>query len=74
MARTAVHLASVARVGGMAVVMLSLAWAFLGDNFTSRTQLTTFGVAIVALAVVADAVIRAAVAPPPAFDERDEDE
>ncbi len=76
MARTLARLASVGcRVGGMAVVMLALGWALLGvhPNLTAR-QLAALGVATVALAVVTDVVIRAAVAPPPVFDEGDEDE
>lgn len=74
MARTLAHLTSVARVGGMALAMLAVAWALLGDTNLTARQLITFGVATVALAVVADAVIRAAVAPPPAIDEGDDDE
>jgi hypothetical protein len=56
-------------------VMLALGWALLGvhPNLTAR-QLAALGVATVALAVVTDVVIRAAVAPPPVFDEGDEDE
>jgi hypothetical protein len=65
---------AMARVGAISLVMLGLGWLFLSGTNLSDRQVLTWSVATIALAWIADVTINLAVAPPPEFEEEDEDE